>query len=328
MNICQVMAGDEEGGLETHLVDLSNGLAALGEEVAVIAHQRYRPRFGGDVRFLPLDLSRGRRNPLLRRRLRQLIDGAAPDIVHAHAGKAAFLVATIDPSARTVGTIHGQKKDLSAYRRFDAVIGVSPGVFSHLEHQRKTVIYNGVPPAPPPLTPAKLGQILSFDAEQTVTLAVGRLVPVKGYDRLIDLWDDSLGQLLIVGDGPERSRLQALAAGKPVAFGGFRNDARALMGVADLMAFSSRREGFSYALAEALRARLPVVSTRVPGAEDLLPPSHLAAPETLKTAIAACLADLEASRERMQKVFDWAANALTVEHMVRATRQVYAEVAP
>ena len=323
MRICQVMAGDEEGGLETHFVDLANGLSVLRDDVAVIAHERYGDRFAAGVHFAPLDLTRGRRNPWLRRRLGRLIDSLAPDVVHAHAGKAAALVAAVAPSARTVGTVHGHKKDLSAYRHFDAVIGVSRGVIAHLDHPAKSVVYNGVGPAPPATSAAELRRQLDIATDTTVSLAAGRLVPVKGYHRLVELWNESLGHLMIAGDGPERDRLEALAQGKPVTLAGFRADVRSLMAAADLMVFASEREGLSYALAEALMARLPVVSTPVPGAEELLPASHLAVVGELKDAIAINLADPPAARARMREVFDWATEALTVERMVQSTRAVY-----
>ena len=326
MNICQVLAGDEEGGLETHVVDLANGLARLGDAVTVVAHPKYAPRLLPDVRFSALDLTRSRRNPWLRRRVRQCIGDAAPEVVHAHAGKAAALVANAD--APTVGTVHGLKKDLSAYRRFDAVIGVSPGVVRHLSHPCKTVIYNGVPPAPPALSRTALCERFGVPSAAPVSVAVGRLVPVKGYARLIDLWDADLGHLVLIGDGPERHRLARRARGKPVTLGGFHSDARAIMGAADLMVFASEREGFPYALAEALLARLPVVATPVAGAVDLLPPEHVAPIDALKVVIARCLGDPAASRDRMAEAFDFAARALTVEQMVRATRDVYAKVAP
>ena len=144
MRICEVMAGDEEGGLETHFVDLANGLVEVGEEVTVIAHERYADRFVPAVRFRPLDLTRSRRDPFLKRSLRRLIEACKADVVHAHAGKAAALVAAASPGTRTVGTVHGRKRDLRAYRRFDAVIGVSRGVLGDLDHPAKSVVYNGV----------------------------------------------------------------------------------------------------------------------------------------------------------------------------------------
>lgn len=326
MRICQVMGGDEEGGLETHFVDLCNGLLDAGDKVAVIAHERYRDRMAESVDYLPLDLRRNRRNPLLRRRLRRLIVSATPDLVHAHAGKAAALLAAVRVSTPVVGTVHALKKDLSAYRRFAAVVGVSQGVLVDCDHAHKTVIHNGIQPYSSSLAPGKLRQRFGIDGNASVTLAVGRLVTVKGYDRLIAQWHDGLGHLLIVGEGPERAHLETLSRGKAVTLAGFQADVRALMSAADLLVFASQREGFSYALAEALQARLPVVSTPVAGAEEVLPKSHLAPIDRLSTAIANCLADLPAARSRMATTFDWAAQTLTVERMVQATRQVYRNV--
>ena len=325
MRICQIMAGDEEGGLENHFAALAGGLAALGDQVTVIAHERYRDRLRPAAEFLPLDLAGSRRNPLLRRRLRRLVEHAAPDIVHAHAGKAAALLAAIEVPAPAVGTVHGVKRNLAAYRRFDAVIGVSPGVLAKLDHPRKFVVFNGVAPPPEGASRAALRAAFAIPAGQSVTVAVGRLARVKRFDRVVELWDAALGHLLVLGDGPERPSLERLAAGKPVTFGGFRSDARALMAGADLMVCASEREGFGYVIAEALHARLPVVSTPVPGALDMLPASQLAPPDRLRDAIAACLGDLCATRARMQEAFAWAAATLTLERMVRATREVYAE---
>ena len=326
MRICQIMGGDEDGGLETHFAHLANALAALGDDVSAIAHPRYRAQFDAGVRFHPLDLTRSRRNPLLRLRLRRLLRAIGPEIAHAQGGKAAHLLRAVRPPMRVVGTVHGVKRDLSAYARFDAVIGVSAGVLGTLAHPRKVVVHNGVGPPPPPVSASDLRQRFGIPEGRTVTVAVGRLVPVKGYRRLITLWHAGLGHLLILGDGPQRAELSALAKGKPVTLAGFQADARALMAAADLMVFASEREGFSYAMAEALRARLPIVATPVPGAAELLPEGHLAPPEALAATLARCLADIEGSRARMRELFDWAARALTVERMAAATRRVYADV--
>ena len=328
MRICLLMGGAEAGGLETHFAELANGLAALGETVTAIGHPRYEADVGSGVAYWPLDLSRSRRNPLLRRKLRQLLQNAAADIVHAQGGKAAHLLADLAPPARLVGTVHNVKRNLAAYADFDAVIGVSHGVLASLEHPRKVVIHNGVQPPPPPVSAACLRQRFDIPAERAVTLAVGRLVPAKGLPALVRLWQPAFGQLLILGDGPQRPVLEQLAEGKPVTLAGHQADARRLMGGADLMVFASEREGFSYAMAEALRARLPVVSTPVPGAAEALPAEQLAAPAQLGQVIGNCLADLPATRQRMAPVFDWAERTLTVERMVAATRDVYRQLVP
>ena len=328
MRVCQLMGGADDGGLETHFADLANGLSARGDTVSAIGHPRYRGGLDAAVRYLPLDLARWRRSPLLRRRLRQLLGEAAADVVHAQGGKAAHLLAAVRPSARLVGTVHNVKRSLAAYAEFDAVIGVSDGVLAGLDHPRKAVIPNGVQPPPPPMPAACLRQRFGIPPGRPITVAVGRLVPAKGLVPLLRLWHEALGQLLILGDGPQRRRLAALAAGKPVTLAGFQHDARRLMAGADLMVFASEREGFSYAMAEALRARLPVVATPVPGAVDVLPAEHLAPPEDLGEALRRCLADLPAARARMATAFDWAERTLTVERMVAATRDLYLSVLP
>ena len=326
MRICQLMGGADDGGMETHFADLANGLSALGDTVSAIGHPRYQAGLDAEVRFLPLDLARWRRSPLLRHRLRRLIREAAAEVVHAQGGKAAHLLAAVRPPARLVGTVHNVKRSLAAYAGFDAVIGVSDGVLAGLEHPRRVVIPNGVQAPPPPMPAACLRRRFGIPPGRPITVAVGRLVPAKGLPRLVRLWHDGLGQLLILGDGPQRQALAALAAGKPVTLAGFQRDARRLMAGADLMVFASEREGFSYAMAEALRARLPVVATPVPGAVDVLPAAHLALPEDLGEALGRCLADLPAARSRMAAAFDWAERTLTVERMVAATRDVYLSV--
>ncbi|GHK04209.1 hypothetical protein SY2F82_60060 [Streptomyces sp. Y2F8-2] len=107
-------------------------------------------------------------------------------------------------------------------------------------------------------------------------LAVGRLVPSKGYDILLEALATLVetvpaARLRIVGDGPERTRLTALAerlglAGR-VTFLGARgvDDVREEYARADLFVISSRDEGLPRTLLEAASAAVPVVATRVGG---------------------------------------------------------------
>ena len=72
MRICQLMGGADDGGMETHFADLTNGLSTLGDTVSAIGHPRYQAGLDAEVRYLPLDLARWRRNPLLRRKKTRL----------------------------------------------------------------------------------------------------------------------------------------------------------------------------------------------------------------------------------------------------------------
>jgi phosphatidyl-myo-inositol dimannoside synthase len=114
-------------------------------------------------------------------------------------------------------------------------------------------------------------------------LVVGRLVPdrPKGHRELIACWPDVSAAvpgatLAVVGDGPDRSALQALAAASPAAahivFHGFvpESDLGAYYAGARAYAMPSRGEGFGLVYVEAMRHGLPVIGS-----------VHDAAPEVL-----------------------------------------------
>jgi glycosyltransferase involved in cell wall biosynthesis len=113
--------------------------------------------------------------------------------------------------------------------------------------------------------------------EEATAVMVGRLHPVKDHATALRAWRRVVERhreatLSIVGDGPERARLEALAGelglGAAVAFQGDTDPAPHLYG-ARMFLLSSRAEGFSRALVEALAAGLPAVCTAVGGVEEL-----------------------------------------------------------
>lgn len=102
-----------------------------------------------------------------------------------------------------------------------------------------------------------------------VVLAVGRLVYYKGFDYLIRAMSAVDGRLVILGDGPLRAELEALAARTGVAdrvtFGGSVPDLAPYYHAADLFALPAvaRSEAFGLVQLEAMAAGLPVVNTRI-----------------------------------------------------------------
>jgi glycosyltransferase involved in cell wall biosynthesis len=127
-----------------------------------------------------------------------------------------------------------------------------------LRHGSVGSVPNGVPPdGDDGDTPAL--------APSPVIGSLGRLTEQKGYDLLIRALADLPGAtLVLVGDGPERGSLQALAAQLGVSgrlvITGWKADARRCLPAFDVFALPSRWEGMPLGILEAMHAGLPVVA--------------------------------------------------------------------
>jgi glycosyltransferase involved in cell wall biosynthesis len=118
----------------------------------------------------------------------------------------------------------------------------------------------------------------AVEPSRTATaVSVGRLHAVKDHATVLRAWHRVVAArpeatLTIVGDGPERVALEALARelrlDGTVSFRGEANPASDLYG-ASMFLLSSRAEGFSRAVVEALSAGLPVVATDVGGMGEI-----------------------------------------------------------
>lgn len=106
-------------------------------------------------------------------------------------------------------------------------------------------------------------------------VSVGRLVPLKGYDILVRAMVDVRRHhpgvhLTIVGEGPERQRLEQLIAElslrDTVSLVGYHTEPLRLVSGADLFVLASRYDAFANAALEALACGTPVVLTDCPGA--------------------------------------------------------------
>lgn len=108
---------------------------------------------------------------------------------------------------------------------------------------------------------------------------VGRLVERKGQHDLLDAWPTIIANhpdthCLLVGDGPERSAIEARVAGldrsEAVHVIGTRDDIPEILAMLDLFVFPSHYEGLPGAMIEAMAAGLPIVATAVDGITELI----------------------------------------------------------
>jgi glycosyltransferase involved in cell wall biosynthesis len=146
--------------------------------------------------------------------------------------------------------------------------------------ERITVIYN------PVFTPDLLHKAQEpvdhpwfAPAGLPVILGVGRLAEQKDFFTLIRAFalvrQHRPARLIIVGEGPDRPGLEALArelgVADDVSLPGFSTNPYAYMRQADVFVLSSLFEGLPAVLVEALAVGVPIVSTRCPhGPEEIL----------------------------------------------------------
>ncbi|HTU10216.1 MAG TPA: glycosyltransferase [Allosphingosinicella sp.] len=159
-------------------------------------------------------------------------------------------------------------------------------------------------------------------------VAAGGLLERKGQDLAIAALRAIPGAtLILVGDGPDRVRLEGLAAGLPVRFLGVRphGELPGLLGAADVMVLPTVSEGLANVWVEALACGTPVVTTDVGGAREVIdrPAAGRLVPRD-PAAIAAAVNDLlaepptqEAAREGALR-FSWEKNGAELEAHLRA----------
>jgi len=334
LRIMQVMGtGDQYGGLERHFFDLCNQLSQ-NHEVIAVCHPAHASRLSKEVHFESLGKRIGRRNPFTLFRMASLLRHWHPDVVHTHANLATEIVSTIRgvTSARRVATVHGLKKRHHAFRHCHQIIAVSQGVAESVPFQNVVVVKNGIrrPTLAPEGNRSWIAREFQLAADVPIAVSVGRLVPEKGFDLLLEAWRDISAQLVIVGEGPLRPQLERQiekeGLGQKVRLAGFRTDVPALLDSADLKVIASRREGFPYTLIEALMHRKIIVSTDVPGAEDFVPSPFLV-PRFDVSALQQCLqktlADLDKARMEFEPAWEQAARELTLEAMTANILRTY-----
>jgi glycosyltransferase involved in cell wall biosynthesis len=145
----------------------------------------------------------------------------------------------------------------------------------HVAPARLRRIHNGITIRPP-----ANGADDPRAAGGPVAVTVGRVSGQKNFGMLIDCWHDisrrlPAAQLWIVGDGDQRAMLEARVAALglgSVKFWGWQSPAEvaAILRRADVFVLSSLHESLPTAMLEAYAAGLPVVSTRVAGAEEVI----------------------------------------------------------
>jgi glycosyltransferase involved in cell wall biosynthesis len=286
------------GGAEKLLIHLLNRMdrSAFAPALAVFnRHGVFADRVPGDVRVV--DLEKGSRYGFLRLqwRIARAVRGLGADVVVAMIGYTNHMVllsrslfgwrrpvvagtySTLSPAL--LSQTHAWLRKLLTrrlYPKAEAVVTVSKGAARDLMNvtllppEKVRVIYN---PVDVDEIRALAGKAAEGDGRaRGEVLAVGRLTAAKDYPTLLRAFkivSRSVDAVLtIIGEGEERSALEALARdlgleGR-VSMPGFVSNQYEYMARADILVLSSAWEGFPTVIEEAMACGTPVVATDCP----------------------------------------------------------------
>jgi L-malate glycosyltransferase len=342
------------GGTEIQLLHLAAGLDSDQFEPMVVCLSGTVPSLAGkfqEINIPTIVLQREKLGRMLvLRRLAEINRVFKPDIVHAfgYASRAAipasrlFFNAKVIISIRTQPERHINWMDKKINVFADRVLTNSQKAARSIDSSLNKsipvqVIYNGI-------------DLDEFDSRTNnpvtqrdingskVICSVARMHPVKGLDILLDAFAilskpmDHM-QLWLVGDGPERNKLESQAVDlgirSNVIFWGEQENIPPILRHASLGVLASRSEGLPNAVIEYMAARLPVVATDAGGTCEvvvngrtglLVPPENAA---DLAEALRLVLENEEkafemgkAGRKRVEELF-------TVGRMIAETEHLY-----
>jgi len=281
-------------GTVNMMVDLACMQARMGQDIVVASSGGgFEPllrRHG--ITHIPLQQSRQPwRVPSMIAGFNRLIDRFDPDIVHAHMMTGALIsrFGSMRRRFALVTTVHHElQKSASLVRAGDRMVAVSRAVALDLQArgigpERMSIVLNGAVGAP---------RLVCRPAAKPVRLRHPNIVCVagmyrrKGIAELLHAFalvrEQSANDrefmaephLYLVGDGPDRGSLEALADELGIEqvthFTGFVADARPYFASADVFALLSHQDPGPLVIAEAREAGCAIVATRVGGIPEML----------------------------------------------------------
>ena len=323
-NVVLVLA-QSDGGIGRHVRALAAGLPGRGIRVTVCAPPETLAALALDQLAVPVVAAPiGRPGPVAlratRRALRRLAEDA--DVVHAHGLRAGAACVAFTRNTPLVVTWHNAplggrpwRAAHSGLARYvagatDLTLAASDDLADAARAAGALQVRSAFVAAPPLPSPVRGRVELRAElglADRPIVLGIGRLHRQKRWDVLVEAaagWSGGgwagpgkAPYVVIAGEGPERADLSAQIAARqaPVRLLGFRSDVAELLAAADVVALPSEWEARALVAQEALRAGVPLVTTRTGGLDSLVTGAAVIVPVgdagALRDAIASVLTD-------------------------------------
>lgn len=279
--------------------------------------------------------------------LSRLLRELGTDVVHGNPGLAARLAAP--RGAVLISTYHNMLvrrgyfslvPDRFLVRKTDVLIGITEAVALNAERALGltggtfSVVYNGI-------DVDRIKKLAEPPAEETddepgpVVCYLGRLVPEKGVRTLIDAFTRltkhaPTASLWIIGDGPDRRRLEKAAAGLngKIKFWGEKTNPYPLIVKADVFCLPAYAAGFELTLPEAMALGRPIVTTRVGGIPEVVGDAGLLVEPGDADALADALTAVINDRNKAQSLSEksrWRAERFRIEKTASDYGDIYEE---
>jgi len=350
------------GGMEQGVVKLVNGLDRSRVRSSVVtfnAPDSLALALRPDVRLEVLAKRNGN-DPRLVLHLHRLLRHHRPHIVHTHSWGTLLEGYMAARAARVPFVVHGEHGTMEegrvnvvlqrwAWHRVDRVVSVSSRLADRLAErigfprERIVTIRNGVDlDRFRAVSREDARRALGLTPSQLVVGTVGRLVPVKDHANLLRAMAILRARgrqpgLVIVGEGPLRVELERLAGSLGLADSvrmlGARPDVESVLVALDVFVLSSKSEGLSNTIIEAMASGLPVVATSVGGADELVEHGRTGLlvpredPEALAEAVAALLDDAARRGEMGRAGRAKAEREFSLERMLAGYERLYLDLA-
>jgi len=344
------------GGLEKGIATVVNNASPLFEHVilCLTTSGKSESLLPPDIQVVELHKPPGN-SPLFLFKLSRVLKSLRPDIVHTRnwSGMDGIIAARMAGIRAVVHGEHGwgmedpqglHQKRILIRRFLSRWVSEYTCVSKEIENWlcndvcvRKLVtqIYNGVDTEKycPGNSGARIRAELGITAHVLLVGVVGRLDPIKDHSTLFRAFETVRtvlpeAQLLIVGDGQERKRLES-QAGDGVIFMGNRSDVPEILRALDLFILPSLNEGISNTIIEAMATSIPVVATRVGGNPELVEEGRTGALvrpgdfQSMAAAIVRYLQHPDLSTRHGEAAKQTVIKRFSIEAMVRSYEAVY-----
>ena len=319
MKIAHYVLSSTFAGIEQHVQELTD-IQGRDNEIIVICNQSISHHYTNIEVKVVENISRRSIFGILS--LILALRNIRPDIVHSHGSKTTSIINSVRRfiKLRHVASVHGIKSKTKVYNKAHRVIAGSQKIQDSLKTD-SSLVENWWHPSLPE----------SINNTAEYVLAIGRLEPVKGFDLLIESWVNVNKKLLIVGDGPEHSKLNSLI--DKHSLGDFititpsvsKEGLIEYYQKASLLIVSSRREGGPRVALEALYLHIPVISTNVGHMSQILPQELLAEPDNLESLKS--LIDNWIDRSMSQEsIFEYVAQEYSIDKASKKVLSVYEDL--